>query len=155
ISGAKGALPFEYVSRFIAGDLDPNDAGLPYEWRIPPEKQGNYGPSLQEILKSIKDISDKEGRSRDVSAEDIQKIKDRVRQVGSLEFRILANNVDDGAEVLAAAQRAVTQAGAVELDRLAKRGDTPPNPEGIFSVRLARGQQGEFTYSWVELGRQE
>src|SRR5205085_757254 len=59
--------------------------------------EDHYGPSLESIEKTIEDISKEIGRSRDVSVEAIQDVKDKVAKVGSLEFRILANDHDDKA----------------------------------------------------------
>lgn len=54
-----------------------------------------YGPSVHEILKSIQEENEKSGHSEDVSVEEVQRMKEMIPKVGSLEFRILANKNDD------------------------------------------------------------
>src|SRR5262249_4164918 len=97
-----------------------------------------------------------------LTGEEIQKVKELIASVGSLEFRILANSRDDR-EAIAAASKYLEDAQKdskikSQLDFLALRGKpppppTPPTPEG-FPVEV-RGYKGHFTYKWVELGRQE
>src|SRR5581483_3378179 len=53
--------------------------------------QENYGPSLKGISEDIKELYEQSGHSRDLTVEEVQRIKDLVSRVGSLEFRILAN----------------------------------------------------------------
>jgi SecD/SecF fusion protein len=97
-----------------------------------------------------------------LTGEEIQKVKELIASVGSLEFRILANSRDDR-EAIAAASKYFEDAQKdakikQELEYLALKGKpppppTPPTPEG-FPVEL-KGYKGHFTYRWVELGRQE
>ncbi len=107
---------------------------------------------------------------KDVSGDEVLRIKELIKQVGSLEFRVLANSRDD-AEALAAAKAFIDgqsdpKASEKErqdrkdaLLRLAEKGLPPPSPrnaEGgtLFPWKTDNGR-GETTYSWVELGRQE
>src|SRR5713226_2637220 len=93
-----------------------------------------------------------------LTGEEIQKVKELIASVGSLEFRILANNRDDR-EPLAAAEKFFEDAQKnpkvkAELDYRALKGTappppTPPTPQG-FLLQL-KGYKGYFTYSWVEL----
>jgi SecD/SecF fusion protein len=105
---------------------------------------------------------------KDVTGEEVQRIKELIAQVGSLEFRILANTQDDKEAVDDArrelAELAKDPAGKAELDRKAATGEPPPRPthldaEGkrtdLYNVTLQGGQPHQFSYSWVELGRQE
>ncbi len=119
-----------------------------------------YGPSLRALTKDIETRYRKTGRAKDLTVEEVQRIKDLVSKVGSLEFRILANKKDD--------EEAITQAKVLiedtrykaRLKEAQERGEPPPGPrEGDinrpFKINLARGEVSEVTYSWVELGPQE
>jgi SecD/SecF fusion protein len=93
----------------------------------------------------------------------VQHCKDLLSQIGSLEFRIVANQTDD-AEAMAAAQEffkhaGVTGSGEQRLVALATQNHKPPPPPfsedgGTFSIKL-NGDNYKHTYSWVELGRSE
>jgi len=108
------------------------------------------------------------GKKKDVTGEEVQRIKDLIAQVGSLEFRILANYQDDKEAIDAA--RAALEGAPDEtpqqradrkrlLETLAGRGAPPPPPgkNGIATPFHWSNQwgSGDTTYSWVELGRQE
>jgi SecD/SecF fusion protein len=96
--------------------------------------------------------------SRNFSSEEIQNVKEKIAQVGLLEFRILANERDDKEAIDAAkkylAETAKNPQMRADLEKRAKAGQPPPpppppSPEG-FKTKL-----GDYTYSWIELGRQE
>jgi SecD/SecF fusion protein len=95
-------------------------------------------------------------QKRDVTGEEVQRIKDLIRQVGRLEFAILANDhQDDDSRAIRAAQdyfleAAKNPARKAELEKLARSGLPPPAPVGDFTVR---GQPA--AYQWVEIGRSE
>jgi SecD/SecF fusion protein len=122
----------------------------------------NYGPSLTRIKKDIDELTEKSGRSKDLTVEQVQRIKDLMTKVGSLEFRILANDKDDknGEDAAAAAI-----AEAKDLESRAKSGLPPMGPTkqddptrtelAHFELKLPHGQKSKVTYSWVELGPQE
>ena len=57
--------------------------------------QANYGPSAAMIEQEIEKLNKSEGQTRDLTVEEVQRIKELVSRVGSLEFRMLANSVDD------------------------------------------------------------
>src|SRR6266851_5813240 len=96
-----------------------------------------------------------------LTGEEIQKVKELIASVGSLEFRILANSRDDR-EAIAAAEKYFEEAQKdpkikADLQYLALRGKpppptTPPTPQG-FPVELKGGYKGNFNYKWVEIGR--
>jgi SecD/SecF fusion protein len=127
----------------------------------------NYGPSQQTIVQDIQDRYKASGFSKDLNLEEVQRIKDLVAKVGSLEFRILANGVDDKAAekdmietygVKVANDPALQQ----KLKELAEKGLPPPGPRDpitgqpkIYEIQLPRNNKGLVTYSWVELGPQE
>ncbi|MCI0642897.1 MAG: SecD/SecF family protein translocase subunit, partial [Gemmataceae bacterium] len=120
----------------------------------------NYGPSIKRIQDSINTVVKKTGRSRDLSVEEVQRIKELVAKVGSLEFRILANKHDDK-QGISRAQQTITD--AKDLDERAKKGLPPPPPTepddptkpGLFEISLPRNNKSIVSYSWVEIGPQE
>ncbi len=122
--------------------------------------KANYGPSFTRIQKDIRDLTEKTGRGKDLTVEEVQRIKDLVAKVGSLEFRILANNKDDIKGETAAIEAIDS---AKDLDDRAKAGLPPMGPTKPddqtaplqFELKLPRDQKSVVTYSWVELGPQE
>jgi SecD/SecF fusion protein len=91
--------------------------------------------------------------------DEIARVKDLVRQVGVLEFRILANPTDDR-EGIADAERLVNSADTdpavkAQFESAAKAGLPPPAPDRTFNVTV-NGQTVDGTrYEWVELGKEE
>lgn len=122
----------------------------------------NYGPSLQEITKKIDDLNKESGHSRDLTVEEVQRIKDLVSKVGNLEFRVLANSYDD-ADAIEKAKSQLNTTAEVTKNDWARQGKAPPGPvvEGTSKLaeftltKLARNQKSTVTYSWVELGPQQ
>lgn len=124
----------------------------------------HYGPSGKEIRSKIDDAyKEVAGESKDLTVEKVQEIKDLVSKVGSLEFRILANEVDDKQGIEAAKElinNASNKGVADELEQAAIDGQPPPaprNPDGTlkeFNITLANGDKVKATYSWIELGKQ-
>lgn len=120
--------------------------------------EANYKlPDLQPIELFFAEEKGKTGGKRkDVSGEKVQEIKDLIAQVGSLEFRILANAEDDkeaidsGIEYFKSAQS--NPAVKATLERRAREGEPPPPPP--FPEGQTSWSSG-YTYSWVELGRSE
>jgi SecD/SecF fusion protein len=114
---------------------------------------------MEEIDQLIKD--NYKADKLHLTGEEIQKVKELIASVGSLEFRVLANNRDDR-EAIAAAEKYFEDAQKdpkikADLQYLALKGKpppppTPPTPQG-FQVQL-KGYKGYFNYSWVELSRQ-
>jgi SecD/SecF fusion protein len=89
----------------------------------------------------------------------VQEVKGLVRQVGRLEFRILANQVDDG-PAIRDAEKAIGDAATdpavkADLEARAKAGIPPRAPVGEFDVTVNGKEQTGVTYEWVELGREE
>jgi SecD/SecF fusion protein len=125
----------------------------------------NYGPSARMIEQEIEKSNKQEGQSRDLTVEEVQRIKDLVSKVGSLEFRILANNVDDKAAIEDAQaminSKDENPALKAELEEDQNTGLPPPPPrkpgtkEPKEYVIKLRGGDSRVTYSWVELGPQE
>ncbi len=131
--------------------------------------QNNYGKSLGDINAFI-DKNYEGGRSRDLGSEEVQRIKDLVARVGSLEFRILANSVDDS-KAIEDAKALISSALGVnanaelrnEFKRRAENGQPPPAPRKksgntyvpkFYKLSLPRGQKSQVSYTWVELGKQ-
>jgi SecD/SecF fusion protein len=108
-----------------------------------------------------KNYQGEKGR-RHLTEEEVDRIKALIAQVGSLEFRILANSRDDEEAIKRAEEefspkdKAAEEKLHQELDRLAREGKPPPAPKpadgkATFDVP----GKGDFTYSWVELEREE
>jgi SecD/SecF fusion protein len=90
---------------------------------------------------------------KNVTGEEVQRIKDLIAQQGSLEFRIVANRHRDGAALRAAEDYFKGKDNEArrkdELERAARAGLAPPAPTP------PEGDTWEFTYSWVEIGKKE
>ncbi|HEV3142320.1 MAG TPA: protein translocase subunit SecD [Gemmataceae bacterium] len=125
-----------------------------------------YHPTkIDEIDAYVKQIYTPSLQRKDVSGEEVQRIKDKIAMVGSLEFRILANQLDDK-EVFAVEERYFADAASNpdikrELEKAAKDGEPPPvpkNPDGEKDWKLGPNTNREQTrtnYAWMEVGRQE
>lgn len=98
---------------------------------------------------------------RALTTEEVQRIKELISQVGSLEFRILANTQDDR-DAIEAARKYFTDAqkdqkAKAEIEAAAIAGRVPPAPkseaaDGLFDTAT---DIGRYSYSWVELGKAE
>jgi len=129
--------------------------------------EDNYGPSLQSIEKKIEEKNKASGRVKDLTVEEVQRIKDLVAKVGKLEFRILANQNDDADAINKAKElfklAKTNEALKAEMDNAQLKGLPPPGPRTggatgapqEYTLKLARGDISRVTYSWVELGPQE
>jgi SecD/SecF fusion protein len=85
----------------------------------------------------------------------VQFVKDVVSRVGRLEFRILANDVDDAEGVRDAIER-VNGWPPEEQEKAAKAGTPPPAPERAdYRVTINGTTEEKVQYEWVELGREE
>jgi SecD/SecF fusion protein len=118
----------------------------------------------EETVQSIGDFVDRNYKvsreRRHVSSEEVAHIKELISRVGSLEFRILANTTDDK-EAIDAAKKYFAEAQKnpkikADLDALAVAGKPPPPPlndkgEPTFTTP----NDGDHTYTWVELGMSE
>jgi SecD/SecF fusion protein len=93
-----------------------------------------------------------------LSSEEVQRIKELIEKQGRLEFRILANRVDDEEAITAAEAYFKDPRNKAELERLEVRAEPPPPPRRedgspFFPVKLE--DEPLHTYSWVELGKPE
>jgi SecD/SecF fusion protein len=114
-------------------------------------------------IEKFMDANTPGGRERrPLTEEAVNHIKDLISQVGSLEFRILANERDDEAAIKKAEEFFETKnkeeeaALRANLEKLALEGKVPPPPappeqQPGFEVP----NRGLHTYSWVELDRYE
>jgi SecD/SecF fusion protein len=95
-------------------------------------------------------------RRQALTTEQVQERKELIAQVGSLEFRILANRTNDSDALERARQwfnSAKTDAAKqAELERLAFAGKPPPPPTAQGGGEHFDTNLGRFTYSWVEVG---
>ncbi len=94
---------------------------------------------------------DKAGATEDF----VQEVKNLVGQVGVLEFRILANELDD-AQGIRDAERLIAETATdpklkAEAEARAKAGRPPMAPPGEYKVLDLEGVR----YQWVELGKEE
>jgi SecD/SecF fusion protein len=139
----------------------PEDLAASLKRRIDPNDLYNVtiravGPSRVEIILPTGAAGDE--RHKAATEEEVQNIKKLISQVGSLEFRMLANTEDDKAALEAAKNWIEDPAHADQLAKLAKEGKAPPGPttaSGEKEVFVLPSDRGRVTYSWVELGRQE
>jgi SecD/SecF fusion protein len=90
---------------------------------------------------------------KDFTQEEIEAVKAMIRQVGNLEFRIVANDTDDHPAIEAAQSYISDAANRDALDRAAREGLVPPFPPGEFHDNLT--PENPATYAWVELGQEE
>jgi SecD/SecF fusion protein len=114
-------------------------------------------------IERFMDENAKGGRERrPLTEEAVNHIKDLISQVGSLEFRILADERDDkegiqkAKEFFEAKNDAQKAALKANLEKLALEGKPPPPPalpEGQSGFEVPN--KGYHTYSWVELDRYE
>ena len=88
---------------------------------------------------------------QDLTADDIEETKALMRQMGVMEFRILANGPDD-AEGIRAARTAIEQ--ATDLQQRAELGLPPRGPDGTFPVNI-NDEAADVRYAWAELGPQQ
>jgi SecD/SecF fusion protein len=124
--------------------------------------EANFKPTDYETIgKFVDEVYSPSQRRKDVTGEEVQKIKDSIARVGSLEFRILANEVDDR-EIFDAVQTMYKDALSKpdmkeKLERAAATGDAPPLPEsptGDWALGPQENrEQTRSRYAWVELGR--
>ena len=98
------------------------------------------------------------GGKEKVNEEFIADVRDKVKQTGVLEFRILANDADDAAG-LEAARRLIDDptddTARKALTDKAAGGEPPPAPEGTYLVKAAGEVEVPVQYKWVELGKEE
>lgn len=121
----------------------------------------HYGRPANEITEIITTYVKKaSGENKDLSVEEVSRIKDLVSKVGSLEFRILANQNDDAKGIDDAMKFINDPANKQLLDDNQSKGLPPPvrldNDKKPIRYEIAtRGKNSVVTYSWVELGPQE
>jgi SecD/SecF fusion protein len=125
----------------------------------------NDTQALRERIRAFDDTADPadfinslRDEKRQVTSEEVQEFKELIAQVGSLEFRILANREDDK-DAIQAAENQIKDLSKSEtkddkrvpspLDKLAEEGKPPPPPND------GKPFDNGYTYSWVELGRSE
>jgi SecD/SecF fusion protein len=116
------------------------------------------GVSVEEAERFINDNykPNADQKNKDVTSEQIQHFKDLIAQVGSLEFRILANDKDDKEAIKAAKDYLEDPKNKDILERSALEGKPPPGPPPpAGKTTFAVEGKGHFTYSWVEMGKEE
>ncbi|MSR32570.1 MAG: protein translocase subunit SecD [Gemmataceae bacterium] len=122
-------------------------------------EDANPEKNKDEIAKFVRDRFQENRDKRGLTSEEVEKIKDLIAQQGRLEFRILANQVDD-LEGIQAAQKALRDpANQIKLRQLARDGEPPVPPKQdngnpAFTASI-NGESGQYTYSWIEVGKEE
>src|SRR5262249_20373953 len=119
--------------------------------------------SLQSIEEKIEKSNKASGRGRDLTVEEVQRIKELIAKVGSLEFRILANSFDDKAAIDEAKKMIKNNKQDLAEKQVKGQPPQPPTengrpdgqPKKFDLTTLPRGYKSKVTYSWVELGPQE
>ncbi len=150
------------------------------KWPVPEGKtldvpMGQIGDLVKQVheqhadveQKAIGDFIDEHFKSetgkRHLTSEEVQDVKSRIARVGSLEFRILANDHDDR-EAIDAAKRYFAEAQKdpklkENLEALARANEPPPPPQAAsggntFTV-TTNNETTQYTYSWAEIGKKE
>src|SRR4029077_6965142 len=95
-------------------------------------------------------------KARSLTTEEVERGKELIKQVGSLEFRILAG--PDDAEAIEAAKKYLEEAKTnpqrkAEIEALSAVGKPPPFPDKAFPTKNDSLTGQTFKYSWVELSR--
>lgn len=111
-----------------------------------------YKPTSEESIRKFVDEHYRfgaGGRRQDFSAEQVEQTKSLVARQGSLEFRIVANKVDDAAGIAAARAFIENPANRAELESRARRGLPPP------AVPRDESVPGSHSYTWFEIGPTE
>jgi SecD/SecF fusion protein len=96
---------------------------------------------------------------RTLTDEEVEDIKNLIQQQGRLEFRILANPIDDKDALERAAEYLRNPDNQEKLADLERKGLPPPDPtpQGggtTFEVTLG-GETLKYSYSWVLVGKEE
>jgi SecD/SecF fusion protein len=94
------------------------------------------------------------GSRSNLTTEEIEEVKRLVSQMGVLEFRILANTVDDEAGIRTA-RELIDTASPDDLSAWASRGLPPVAPPDEFEVKAESEKASKVRYAWVELGPTE
>ena len=92
------------------------------------------------------------GGKANLSAEDVEEVKQLISQMGVLDFRILANLVDDGPGIETA--RALIDGSQESPESRAARGLPPEAPAEEYVVRV-NDVSAKVRYAWVELDKEE
>ncbi len=113
----------------------------------------------QDIVAFVDDHYQMTKGRRALTGEEVENIKNLIQQQGRLEFRILANDIDDKDALKRAEDYLRNPDNARLLERREVLGEPPPPPtaEGggnTFSVTLG-GETINYGYSWVEVGKEE
>jgi SecD/SecF fusion protein len=99
--------------------------------------------------------SEGEGQ-RTFTTEEVQKVKELISEVGSLEFRILAHDSDDAAGIEAVKKYfdgiKDNPERLRELEEANKVGKPPPAPKAEDKAGFPT-DKGLYNYSWMEMGR--
>jgi SecD/SecF fusion protein len=111
-----------------------------------------YGPSMDAITNLINSHYKAE-EQKGFSTDEVERIKSLIRQVGKLEFLILANSRDDkeGSSNGVDDAQEYLRTHKEETDKFAKQGLPPPTSGKVFTINLAHDTKSNVSYRWVEI----
>ncbi len=112
-------------------------------------------PTVAEIEKFLEENYNA-GQKRELTGDEVERIKELISRVGSLEFLIVANSQDDRAAIDAAEKWLTDPKNQEELKQRNIEGAAPPMPPGPEDGAYKATMHGEtyyYTYRWVELGK--
>lgn len=144
----KGGKTYEDISRGDIGKL------------IERIRQNDDSVKTEDIDAFIRDNYQGGQERRGLTGEEVERIKELIARQGSLEFRILANERDDG-PALEAARNLFAEAKKDRtirdtLDQLARTGKPPLPPRNAQGGNTFPSADGTtYSYTWVELGPEE
>lgn len=95
------------------------------------------------------------GGKEKANEEFVEDVRQKVKQTGVLEFRIVANGSDDARGVEDAVKLIEDPANKGQLDDAAAAGLAPPAPTSLYDVKAAGEAPLPVRYEWVELGKEE
>jgi len=147
--------------------LEKLDADTGEETQVVSTVMRNKKPTAEDVQKYIDDNWKGAGQKRDFTGDEVEQIKEKIQRVGSMEFAIVANAVDDPKAIDAAVKYLQSDNKAnMDAIRAANKAGTPPpfppNPDvqgGAWPVEQSvvkqSGDPTAYTYRWVEIGKEE
>ncbi|HZV06176.1 MAG TPA: protein translocase subunit SecD [Gemmataceae bacterium] len=155
-------LVYEVDTSKQQGEVNPDELAAALKRRIDPADLLNVTirpiktePARVEIILPTGGYAS--GR-RTLTNEEVENIKNLIQQQGRLEFRILANPIDDKEAIDRAAEYLQNPDNKPKLEELERKGLAPPDPEApgggkTFSVTL-NGETINYSYQWVLIGKE-
>jgi SecD/SecF fusion protein len=95
------------------------------------------------------------GGKEKANEEFVEDVRQKVKQTGVLEFRILANSSDDARGMEEAIKLIEDPSNKELLKEAADKGVPPPGPPTTYNVKAAGDAEVPVRYEWLELGKEE